>query len=101
WSYLGYLKVMQPYFNDSKLKSLKSVWKRRFNEQLKGIIKYTDEERSEAALNLINQVCDTLGVIYGVYSCTPREQVTPCVNSRKQKDDNEAGPSSGKCSQNE
>jgi hypothetical protein len=57
WSYLGYLETMQPYFNSSKLKSLKSVWKRRFNEQLKEIIKHTDEERREAASVLVNQVC--------------------------------------------
>ena len=105
WSYFGYLKTMQPYFNDSKLKSLRSVWKKRFNE----IIKHTDEERSKAAWVLINQFCkhyissqsqnhatvyyttreqvtpcelpelgDVLGVIYGVYGCTTREQVTPC-----------------------
>ncbi|CAG8663769.1 6444_t:CDS:2, partial [Paraglomus occultum] len=55
WSYPGYLEAMQPYFNDSKLKSLKSVWKRRFNEQLKKIIKDTDEERSKAASDLINK----------------------------------------------
>jgi hypothetical protein len=62
WSYIGYLETMQLYFDDSKLKSLKSVWKRRFNEQLKEIIKRTDEERSEAASVLINQVCSIIGI---------------------------------------
>lgn len=58
WSYLGYLEAMQPYFKDNKLKSLKSVWKKRFNEHLKEIKnQHTDEERSETASVLINQVC--------------------------------------------
>ncbi|CAG8617417.1 10997_t:CDS:10 [Paraglomus brasilianum] len=73
WSYFGYLKTMQPYFNDSKLKSLRSVWKKRFNE----IIKHTDEERSKAAWVTpceLPELGDVLGVIYGVYGCTTREQ---------------------------
>ncbi|CAI2185302.1 102_t:CDS:2, partial [Funneliformis geosporum] len=120
WSYLGYLEVMQPYFNDSKLKSLKSVWKRRFNKQLKGIIKNMDEERSGAALNLINQKNSEVVEFWDLFEkrrSIRRQQKrqsdnylergksksikTSIEQLDEQKDDNEAGPSSGKCSQNE
>ncbi|CAB4381588.1 unnamed protein product [Rhizophagus irregularis] len=56
WTYPGYLEKMQPYFNNHfKLSSLKSTWKKRFNEHLREIERDQVGEKCTFASDLLNQ----------------------------------------------
>ncbi|CAG8447238.1 23959_t:CDS:2 [Gigaspora rosea] len=57
WSYSGYLEAVEPYINNStRLSSLKSIWKERFNEHLSEIAKdRSDEEKCIMAATLLIQ----------------------------------------------
>ena len=60
WTYPGYLEKMQPYFNNHfKLSSLKSTWKKRFNEHLREIERDQVGEKCTFASDLLNQVSKT------------------------------------------
>ncbi|CAI2165757.1 21_t:CDS:10 [Funneliformis geosporum] len=66
WTYPGYLEKMQPYFNNHfKLSSLKSTWKKRFNEHLREI------ERDQVAKSNGRDRCQQ-NIIASLYNCTTR-----------------------------
>ncbi|CAG8601527.1 1821_t:CDS:10 [Ambispora leptoticha] len=57
WSYLGYLEAMKPYFyNYASITSLKSSWRKSFLATLRTFEKCQDQERSEVATFLINEL---------------------------------------------
>ncbi|CAG8651254.1 15176_t:CDS:2, partial [Funneliformis mosseae] len=69
WTYPGYLEKMQPYFNNHfKLSSLKSTWKKRFNEHLREIERDQVGEKCTFASDLLNQQ----NIIASLYNCTTR-----------------------------
>ncbi|CAG8821414.1 22475_t:CDS:2, partial [Gigaspora rosea] len=54
WSYSGYLETIEPYFNNhAKISTLKSTWKKRFNDHLRDLEKDEIDERREVALLLL------------------------------------------------
>ncbi|CAG8469778.1 1841_t:CDS:2 [Funneliformis mosseae] len=70
WSYLGYLETMKPQFQNHRLKTLKSLWMKKFKQELREIEKNdTDEGRQIAASFLLKQSV----------SCTTLEQVSPLL----------------------
>ena len=57
WSYSGYLEAIEPYFsNRAKISTLKSTWKKRFNDHLRDLEKDEIDERRVVASALIGMV---------------------------------------------
>ncbi|CAG8630022.1 10201_t:CDS:2 [Ambispora leptoticha] len=64
WSYLGYLETMKPQFQNHRLKTLKSLWMKKFKQELREIEKNdTDEGRQIAASFILKQLGFVLGAI--------------------------------------
>ncbi|CAG8579301.1 17787_t:CDS:10, partial [Cetraspora pellucida] len=91
WSYYGYLKAMEPYFDiNVPVKTLKATWRKCFLNYLKDLVfnDSTNEEQKKSALYLTTKQTSCMdpvpnaGFVSWLTFALRREGAAPCLSDR-------------------